>query len=148
MSFNTLRPQIKSLLESVSTIQEVKSYPTLKFNGYPAAYVVPSDNEGEYETTSENVRIYAFIVRLFYETKNTGIDGALDALEDIVDTVLDALDQDDLKDGSTRVIGINLPSGYTYLNIFAHPSAWGEIEGENLMMAEIRVRIRISIDVS
>lgn len=148
MSWSVIRPQIKTLLESVSGIQEVSSSPKVKFTGYPAAYVVPSDNEGDYETTTENIRTYAFIVRLFYETKDTGVATALDALEDIVDSVLDKFDLEDRKGSSTRTVGVSLPATYTYINIWAAPSVWSELVGENLLMSEIRVRVRVSIDIS
>lgn len=148
MSWNTLRSQVGSLVGTISGIQEVANYPKIKFTGYPAAYVVPSDNEGDYETTRENIRTYSFIVRLFYDTKASGVEAALNALEDIVDSCLDAFDQEDLKGASSRVIGVNLPSDYTYINVWAAPSLWSEVIGENLIMAELKVRVRISIDVS
>jgi len=148
MSFNTLRPQIVTLIDSISGIHEVVGYPKLKFAGYPAAYITPSDNSNDYETTQENIRTYAFLLRIFYETKNTGVSNALDKLENIVDTVIDTLDQEDLKGASDRTIGVSLPSGYTFLNILAHPSSWGEIVGEELIYAEIKVQVRISIDIT
>lgn len=148
MSWNTLRTQIATLLDTISTIHEVASYPKLEWSGYPAAYVVPSGQSGEYETTTENVRTYAFTVRVFYDTQTTGVSGALDKLEGVIDTVLDTFDQEDLKGSSSRTIGLNLPSGYTFLNIFAHPSSWGEVQGENLIFAEIEVRVRLSRDIT
>ncbi len=148
MSWNTLRSQIATLVGGVSGIQEFASYPKLKFSGFPAGYVVPSESSGDYETTKENIRTYAFQVRLFYETKNTGIEAALDSLEDIVDTVMDALDQEDLKTAASRTLGVNLPSGYTYINVYAQPSTWGEVTGEDLIYAEIRIQVRISRDVT
>ena len=148
MSFQIIRPQIKTLLESISLFQEVGNAPTLKFNGFPACYVVPSDNSADYETTSENVRVYAFVVRAFYETKDTGVRTALTAMEELIDKILDTFDKEDFKTNTTRTIGINLPTGYTFLNIFAHPSAFGELPEENLIMSEIIVKIRVSIDVN
>lgn len=153
MSWQTLRPQVKTLLESaqsdsVAILQEVSLAPMLKFNGYPAAYVVHSDNIAEYETTNENIRTYAFIIRIFQETKRKTVMEGLDSLERAVDAVLDLFDQEDQKGDDTRIVGINLPSGYTFLNILAHPSEWGEVQGESLLMAEIRVQIRISRDLT
>jgi len=148
MSFTTLRPQIKTLLETITAIQEISLIPKAKFSGYPAATVTPSENSADYETTTENIRVYAFIVRLFYETKDSGIGEAIIALEAVVDSVLDKFDQEDYKGSTTRVIGIGLPSGYTFLNLFAHPSNWGELPEEALVMAEITVRIRISRDIT
>lgn len=148
MSWKTLRPQIVDLLNDTEEIQDTKSYPTLGFSGYPAAYVVPSDNSADYETTDENIRTYAFIIRVFYETKESGVEDGLSGLEGIVDSVLDLFDNEDQKGADSRKVGINLPSSYTFLNIWATPAQWGEVEGENLLMAELRVGVRISVDVS
>lgn len=148
MSWQTIRPQVKTLLDGISTVREVSGTPKLKFNNYPAAYVVPSENQSEYETSQANERVYAFIVRLFYETKSTTVDTAMDRLEDVVDTVLDTLDKEDLKSSTNRTVGVSLPSGYTFLSINAHPSTWGELPGANLLMAEIRVSVKLSIDIN
>ncbi len=147
MSFQTLRPQIGTLLSTLNTIHEVSNSPKIKFKGYPAAHIVISDNEADYETTSENVRTYAFTVRLFYETKTTLIGTALTALEKVVDSVLDLFDQEDQKPSTTRTVGVDLPVRYTFLNIWAVPSGWGEVEGEQLIMAQMSVRVRISVDI-
>ncbi len=147
MSFQVIRPQIGTLLKTLDTIQEVSNSPKIKFTGYPAAHVVPSDNESDYETTTENVRTYAFMVRLFYETKVTGVEGAYEALEKIVDSVLDLFDQEDQKGASPRTVGVDLPARYTYLNIWSMPSGWGEVVGEELVMAQLSVRVRISVDI-
>ena len=148
MSYKILRPQIADLLDNDTKLQVVKSFPTFRFNGFPAAYIIPSENSGDYETTTENIRVYAFTVRMFYETKDSGVETALKALEELVDDVLDTFDQEDLKGSANRTIGVSLPSAYTYINIWAHPTSFGEVEGENLLMAELTVRVRISIDIS
>ena len=109
--------------------------------------MVQSDNVSEFETTSENQRIYAFVVRLFYQTKNIGVDTAVERLEKVVDTVLDELDKEDQRDSSARTIGISLPSGYQFLSILAHPSEWGELPEQELVMAEIRIQIKLSRDI-
>src|SRR3990167_5601265 len=126
MSFKTLRPQIATLLAALQSggsniFQEVATTPKLLFSGYPSAHVVPSDNESDYETTTENERSYGFLVRCFYETKNTTVALAMDYLEDVVDAVIDALDDEDLVQ-SGRIIGADLPANYTYLAISAVPS--------------------------
>lgn len=139
---------MKSLLEEVDELSEVSGSPKIKFRSYPAAHVVPSENTNEYETTTENVRIYAFTLRLFYETKSTDIDDAMSGLEEVVDAVLDLFDQEDLKDSDDRTIGVDLPSGYTFLNIFAIPGVWGSLDEDALLMAEINVRVRISRDIT
>ena len=148
MSFTVIRPQIKTVLEATDKFVEVSGTPKLKFSGYPAAHVVPSDNSNDYLTNVENDRVYAFVVRCFVETKGRGVEEAIEAMEDLVDTVLDALDQEDLKSGSSRTIATNLPARYTYLHIFAVPTSWGEVTDPALLMAEITVQVHISVDVS
>lgn len=148
MSWQIIRPQIKTLLSTISTLQEVTTSPTMKFQGYPSAHVIPSANESAYETTTENVRTYAFTIRVFYETKHTGVGEALSALEEVVDSILDLFDQEDLKGSDTRTVGINLPSGYTFLNMWAIPSTWGEVSDQELIMSEIIVKVRLSRDIS
>ncbi len=147
MSFEVLNPQIGTLLSTLSTIHEVSNSPKVKFKGYPAAHVVPSDNESDYETTTENVRTYAFTIRVFYETKVKGVPGAYSALFKIVDSILDLFDQEDQKGSDSRTVGMNLPTRYTYLNIWSMPTAWGEVQGEELVMAQLSVRVRISVDI-
>ena len=148
MSWTTLRPQIGTLLRTLSTIQEVSNAPKVIFSGYPAVHVVPSENSNDYETTKENIRTYAFAVRVFYETKQTSIEDALAALESLVDSIIDLFDQEDQKSSATRTVGINLPADYTFINIWAIPSRWGELAGEQLIMSEIVVKVRISVDIS
>ena len=148
MSWKVLRPQIKSVLDEITTLQEVSQAPKIKFDGYPAAHIVPSENSNDYETTKENIRTYVFTVRLFYETKATTIENAMLGLEEVVDSVIDAFDQEDLKGSTTRTIGIGLPTDYTFLNIFAIPNRWGVLSEDQLIMAEITVRVRISVDIS
>lgn len=146
MSFNTLRGQIKTVLDGISAIQEVSGTPKLKFDGYPAAIVVPSENTNAYETNSENVRTYAFDVQLFYETKNTGVGDAIDKLENVVDTVLDTLDEED--QNTSRTIGQSLPAKYTFLNILAVPGVIGELPGEELVAATLTISVRVSVDIT
>lgn len=152
MSWSTVRPQLQTLLESIeldggSAFVEIKSFPKLDFSGYPSAYIIPSDQESDYETTIENQRFYSFFIRIFYETRDTTVEVALNKLEEAVDAVMDAIDKEDKKT-SGRVVGINLPTDYVYLSIDAAPSAWGELPTEALIMAEIKVRVRISYDAS
>lgn len=148
MSWLIIRPQIKELLETIDKIQEVKLAPTLKFGGFPAAYVVPSDQASDYETTVENERTYAFIVRVFYDTKDTPMDAAMTSLEALVDDILDEFDKEDMREVDRTIAKDDLPEGYTFLNIRAHPSAWGELPEQNLLMAEVTCRVRISRDIS
>jgi len=156
MSWYVIRPQIVTFLQNITIsdadptklLQEVAATPKIRFDGYPAAHVIPSENSSDYETTAENERQYVWTIRVFYETKSGGIQSAFEALEQVVDRILDQLDLEDMKSSANRTIGISLPSTYTYLNMFAVPNRWGDIPDEELIMAEITVKIRMSIDVT
>ena len=148
MSWKILRPQIATLLDTLETIQEVSKVPKIKFGGYPACHIVPSENSGDYETTSENIRTYSFITRIFYDVKDTDMEEAFLALEEVTDSVIDLFDQEDQKGSTNRLVGINLPANYTFLNIFATPGRWGELQEDQLIMSEITISIRISVDIS
>jgi len=127
---------------------EVSGTPKLKFSGYPSAYVIPSDNTADYETNRENIRTYAFLIRMFHETKASGVQEAIEALEGLTDDILDLFDKEDLKNSDSRTIGVSLPAGYTFINIFANPSSWGELTDDGLVFTQINVRVRVSIDIS
>jgi len=148
MSWKVIRPQVGTLIDAIAKVHDLKDTPGLNFSGYPAAHILPSDNSGDYETNKENVRIYAFLIRVFYETKKIGIQDAMERLEDVVDDILDAVDQEDLKTSATRTLGINMPARYTYLNVFASPGAWFELPDLELIFTEITVKVRVSVDVT
>lgn len=148
MSWTSLRPEITTLLESIPEIQEVSAVPKIKFNGYPAVHVIPSENSGDYETTSENERTYTWTIRAFYETKNSGMEKAFVGLEEIVDKIIDAFDLQDLTNYPDRTIGKNLPERYTYISTMAVPNRWADLPDEELLMAEIAIRIKLSVDIS
>ena len=149
-----LRPQIITLLKTLqdtdhqNVFVEISKAPKIRFSGYPSGHVIPSDNTGDYETNVENLRTYSFIARLFAETKIQGIEKAMESLEGIVDSCIDLFDQEDLKQGSDRTIGIGAPPKYTYINIFATPGKWGEFADEEVLMAEVSLKVRFSVDVT
>lgn len=150
MSWNTLTTQIYNLINNNKTalgIQEVYSYPRIKFDGYPGASIFPSDNANAYETTIENERIYVWKLRLVDETKEQGIEQALSNLYTVADNVAFKIGQENELD-TGQTIGQNLPANHMFINIFASPSLWGQIEDENFVFNELTIRIRVSVDVS
>jgi hypothetical protein len=151
MSWATISTQVYNLINTNKVslgIREVYSFPKYNFGGYPSCNVTPSENESDYETTTENTRSYIFIVRIFDETKNQGIDQALSNLRTVADALIDKVDEEDKKPGSTRTIGVSLPAGYVYIDVWATPGTWGQVDNENLVFCEVKVKVRISVDVS
>jgi hypothetical protein len=117
--------------------------------------IVPSSNESEYNTTQENIRIYAFTIRIFVNRNQRTKQKADELMRDLVTSVIDDFDKYYAliatgTDGSLTPGGaIVNPSGYTFINIFAMPSAWGYSgEVDEYRVAEIAVRCRVSVDLS
>lgn len=143
-----LLDKLASLLEANVLIKETHKWEVEEFKGDPACTITPSDNESEYNTTEENVRIYAFNVRLYVNRTivPAGKDPKSDAdrkLRNLVDSVLDDFDKDYI------LTGIVNPTGYTFINLFALPSVWGYAGREdNFRVSEIIIRCRVSVDLS
>ena len=142
--YTNFKTAINTKLATVSKIQYLTDDPTLdNVTGFPAAVVVPSDQESDYETTTENQRVYAFDIFLLYDAKGTTISNAIDALYDLVDDVLDLFDDDPRLTGTLTV-----PTGYTMLDIRPTSGGWGQITERNLITATVKVRALISYDTT
>lgn len=148
MSWQTLNTKLKQKIEGISRIKSSYAYPTEKFDAFPAATLTPSELEANFQTTAENVRNYAFIIRLFQDIPNENISGekpleySFRVLRQVTDDVIDTFDQDPL------LSGISMPSNYTLLDTQAVPSSWGLVESgdKRLLMSEVTVTIKVSFD--
>ena len=144
-TYTQLKDRLKTKLDGISKIQQVSGFPQLNFTGYPAAVVVPSDQDSDYETTTENERVYAFIISVFQETKKTGLETALDALYDLIDDISDSFDQDQqLTDDGT----LSLASRYTIIAVEPVRGPWELLEDANLLKVDLMIRIRVSVDIT
>lgn len=102
----------------------------------PWASVVASDNESEFETTTDNKRIYGFVVRIFVERRNRGPQAAEELMTSIVDRLVQAFDENYDLD----------VSGVIFTR--AAPSSWAYVLAEReYRMAEIRLSTIVSVDV-
>jgi len=125
-------------------LQNVYVFETIEAEGEPFASITPSANESEYDTTTENTRVYAFTIRLFKERGGeTDQEDAEAAMRELVDSVLDDMDK------NWDLSGLPTPAGYTYLFMEAAPAAWGYVEREvGLRLAEINLRVHFHIDTN
>lgn len=147
-TFEQLYENLKVLLDEISSIQEKHKSPTFKFNGYPAAFVVPSGNESDYLTTNENQRIYAFKIWVFTEYDQTTGEISYETLTQCVDDVLDKVDEQENPENEGRDLASGLQSGYTLVAVLATPSRFALDEEEKLLGAEINVRLKVSVDLT
>ena len=142
--FNNLIKFLSQKLIDNNEIEEVFTYEAGQFKGDPTAIIVPSSNESDYETTDENIRIYAFKIMLFVKrTQPRDESKAEEVMRDLVSSVIDNFDKDYM------LTGIEVPTGYTFINVFASPSSWGYSGAEDqYRICEINLRCRISVDLN
>jgi len=142
--FNNLIKFLSQKLIDNDKIEEVFTYEAGQFKGDPTAIIVPSSNESDYETTDENIRVYAFKIMLFVKrTQPRSEDKAEEVMRDLVSSVIDNFDKDYM------LTGIEVPTGYTFINVFASPSSWGYSGAENqYRICEINLKCRVSIDLN
>jgi len=154
--FDAILNKLKEILEENDKISIVYNYEASEFKGDPVAVISPSSNESDYNTTEENVRIYAFMVRLFVKRNSPRKPEDADRiLRKLVDSVINDFDKYYTlsafgTDGSPIPGGAIInPTGYTFINVFAAPSSWGYSGREDeYRVAEILVRCRVSVNLS
>lgn len=101
MSLVSIHNAIKTKLEGLidGTLKEVIGYKInpleYEFRGFPVAEVIESGNEADYLTTKENIRVYPFEIYIYQEVEEAGgMEEAYKRLREVVDTILDAFDND------------------------------------------------------
>lgn len=137
--YTDLTAELVSKLEGIAKIAAVDNNPDADFTDYPAATIIPAEGESNWETNRENLRIYAYEVNIYYETKPSGISYALEALYDLVDDVLDAFDDD------IELAGFNPGPNNTLMTVEPTSAGWGEVPNKDLIFARIKIRVAISV---
>lgn len=144
MSFISLKSKIKSVLETITDIQQVTNYPNQDFSGFPAVMIRTNGNTSDYETTKENEEIYSFSLFVFQnlDTHFFTKEKARNILEELCDTIRDVFDNDEFLNG------IVLPSGRVMLGIRPTVSEIGEDDEGKFVIAVIELAVRISKTVN
>lgn len=139
--------KLRSLTDFFDT-DTVLEYSTFNVKGTPAVLVLPDRNEAEYDTNLNNVRTYAFLLVVLQQLDgDMSVEGAYARMREVEDAIIDEFDRDpqflDIED-------LNLPSHATFIDTFASPSSWIQVEAENnrqFLIAEIQLRIKIDISL-
>lgn len=148
--FTDLHKKIVSML-AAGTAQEttVQDFESSEITGSPAITVTPSANENEYWSDKDNVRVYAFTVRLWVNRTALGDREAEHHLRDLVDSVLNLFDAHYTLGSGSPGDALNIPTGYAMIRTEASPSAWFYIDREqSYRMAEITLRCHVHADVT
>lgn len=142
--FNNIIKALKGILDANDLVQVVYLYERSDATGTPFATITPSANEGAYSSTSENRRVYAFLLRLFVERVGQGNeDNADTAMRGLIDSVLNDLDK------NWKMSTVENAAGQTFLFMEAAPSSWGYIGREmQYRVAEINIRCHVNVDVN
>lgn len=140
--------KINTILLANNRIGEVFNYEAGEFTNDPAVTVVPSGNTSDYNTVSENERVYAFSIKIFIKRTGTTASANMQSEADrkmriLVDSIINDFDSDYLFESLT------VPTGYTFINVFAVPSAWGYAGREDdYRAAEITLECRVIVDIN
>jgi hypothetical protein len=145
-----LKDKIKAILAANTLFQEVYDYEPAEFGGDPVAIVIPSANESDYRTTTENRRIYAFSVQLWVKrTDPRSPEESEKVLTDLVDSVLDDFDRYFTLGTGSPGNALTLPTGYLMIRVQALPSSWFYTQRETYYRgAEILLKIELDVDVT
>ena len=94
MSFTTLRPQLQTKLETLSTFNQVLPYHTTGLTKFPVCTFEPDGNDSKVEDTAFNLRAYKFSVYIHQELTTIGRSEAVRILSAAVDEFIKAFEED------------------------------------------------------
>jgi hypothetical protein len=99
----------------------------MDFGGHPAGILMSPSIESEEDTNRENVRTYTYEIVVVQKHEN--IDETSAPIENLIETILDKFDQDDLQGTSSTLrtagalAGLE-PSSSTPETVVAHNKSW------------------------
>jgi len=140
-TYTVIKDYIESKLNGIAKIQAVYDYPKLDFSEYPSAVIIPTTQTSIYQTMNDNERKYNFDVMIFYDVQNSGIETAIDAIDDLVDDVLDLFDTDEF------LTGISLPAGYTMIAVEPTTGEFVQNDDKKIIGVTILVAVRVLINL-
>lgn len=139
----TIRGKLKQLVQTCLSVQAV--YGAVKLNhkdGWPVVFISPANMDGEFSSTSENSRVYAFLLRIWFplgqdfpNPPQTGDreEYAEDVIATVIDEIINAVDTDfTLSDPDPTVLYVN-----------ASDVEWGyaDYEGGEARAAQLSLRV-------
>lgn len=136
MSFTTIRPALKTLLDAQSTLSFVYDYHRVDGEGFPYATFEPSDLASNAIDFSDQLREYNFTVVIHQEMENKGRDEAVRILAAAVDQVVGALEAD--------------PQLATTVDLLTvQPSSWGSYDkGKgSVLYASLEINCKLEVQV-
>ena len=147
VSYN-IKQQIISKINALSSVEVV--YPAEKINpsGYPAVFVVPTEEEGEFSSNAENSRIYGYsCLVLFPEGQDFVDDSEADRLDyaeqvvgKVVDDIINTIDTDYELD--------SLPFDVNVMFVNASDVVWGKYQYEGGIAKSAEVILKVYTEIA
>lgn len=92
--YEELITKIETTLGLVSEVKEVFSYPKTKITKFPAVFFKPNGMKNSFETGSENMKIYRFLILVMIGVKQSTHENVNAVLAKTVDAVIAQFDAD------------------------------------------------------
>jgi hypothetical protein len=141
-SWEHIRNKVVSKLEAITQINEVLEFPSEEFTKFPVAMLETVRNESDYETTTQNKRTYVFSIYILQDIESVEMKKARRIIQDAVDAVLDAFDNDQ------QLSGIDMPTNEAMvITIPTLSRIFTNIDGK-YVVGEIELKVITSFSIS
>lgn len=133
----TIKHQLISKIQSCASVQKVYGYEEVNPSGFPAVFIKAADMEGEFASTAENSRVYAYTALIIFpigqdmQTTINRLQYAEETVATVVDEIINAVDTDYELDGS--------PVLFTN----AADVSWGDYEYEGGVAKAAQLTLRV-----
>lgn len=143
----TLIDNLHTLISEVDGIQSVSKYPELDIAGYPAVFIADSEVPGDYQSSQDNIRIYAFKIWILNQYDQGSFTDAVDAVRDLADLITNKIDEQE-SPNSQREMANNIGAGYTLVGVNATNGQTINDSVEKTIATELTVRCKIVVDLT
>lgn len=134
-----IKDQIIGKIGALDSVQTVYPAQNLNPSGFPAAFVVSTDMEGEFSSNTENSRVYAYSVLVLFpegqdlvpDTEKDRLDYAERVIAGVIDDIINAVDTDYELDASP-VLFVN-----------AADCEWGTFQTEGGVAKAANITLRV-----
>lgn len=114
-----IKKEIINKLSALSDFNKVYSYEKLNPTGFPAVFVTSTGVDNEFFTNAENKRVYGYRVLILMQggqglvgdAQDDVMDKAEQAVQDLTDRAIDAIDSDYTLGGYAEVIYVEAAVG-------------------------------------
>lgn len=104
----TIKNQLKSKVQSCSSVQQVYGYEEVNPSGWPCVMMTAANMEGEFSSNSENSRVYSYRLLILFtlgqdmETPKTlnRLEYAENTIATVIDEIINVIDDDFELDGN------------------------------------------------